>query len=149
MKIITRQRMLTREEAQKYDMIRAQIMQEFIERQNQPIELSEIREAALRQIALQNAATGPEWCVRITDDWPPGWIGVYDADDEGPIPHSKVFVCGRYDDEQSCHNAALAAASRTDPCPTNILKLLSEIEKLKQQLQQQETRKAEDDPTHY
>ncbi len=63
-------------------------------------------------IDLSKLSPAPWFGPRITDDFPPGWVGVYEADQGGPIPCAKVFVTGRHDDDNSVANAAFAALAR-------------------------------------
>lgn len=72
------------------------------------------------------AATPAPWMgPRLTDDSPPGWIGVYEAeDDEAPIPFAKLFVTGRHDDASAVPDAEFIAHARED-----IPLLIAEVER--------------------
>lgn len=42
---------------------------------------------------------------RITDQFPPGFVGVYEADDEGPIPGEIFCTTGRHDEPDALTRA--------------------------------------------
>lgn len=81
--------------------------------------------------ALAMAATpGPWFGPRVTDQMPIGMIGVYQADEEGPIPGAIVCTVGHSDDDGVMDDAAYIAAAN----PTAILALLAEIGELEKAL---------------
>lgn len=83
--------------------------------------------------ALANAATtGPWFGPRITDNWPPGWVGIYAADEHGtPLPGDIVGVTGRYDEATAKDDAAYIAAVD----PTTVLALLDDLDRLARQVE--------------
>jgi len=81
---------------------------------------------ALRSKA-EKATPGPYYGPRVTDHWPPGWVGIYACDGDGtPIPGDIVGVTGRYDEEQQQADAAYFGAL----APERVLWLLNEVERL-------------------
>ena len=67
------------------------------------------------QARCEAASNGPWMGPRVTDNWPPGWIGVYAAEEDGsPIPGDIVGVTGRYDEETAQADATFIAHSRQD-----------------------------------
>jgi hypothetical protein len=84
-------------------------------------------QAALRARA-EKATKGPWFGPRLTDHWPPGWVGIYACDKHGePLLGDIVGVTGRYDEEQQAADAAYIALVD----PDTVLALLNEIELLK------------------
>lgn len=84
----------------------------------------------LRTLA-ETATRGPWMGPRITDQLPPGWVGVYAADEAGaPLPFYVIGVTGHTLDEESpqaTDDAAFIAAAN----PKVVLALLDEIERLR------------------
>lgn len=92
-----------------------------------PERLAEMKAAAERQKALQDAATRGPW---VDDD---GTI----RDEHGSAvafiqPHGNVNTVARTGEHYSKADAEFIAASRTDPSPANVLELAAEVKRLRE-----------------
>ena len=76
--------------------------------------------------ATARAATpGPWMGPRVTDQWPPGWVGVYAADENGePMPGDVVGVTGHVSDGATAHQDAAYIAAVS---PDVVLKLIAVV----------------------
>ena len=89
--------------------------------------MTDEKREALRAKA-EKATRGPYYGPRVTDLWPPGWVGIYAGtiNDEGvvePVPHDIMGVTGRYDEEQAMADAAFFAEADA----STVLELLEEV----------------------
>ncbi len=81
--------------------------------------------------ALARAATPGPWTgPRVTDQWPPGWLGVYACDDEDGQPYEVIGTTGHaladLTVEQDQANARFIAAAN----PATILALVDRVRRL-------------------
>lgn len=79
------------------------------------------------------ATPGPWAGPRITDLWPPGWVGVYEGDGTGDvIPGSIIGVTSHATDNEDLQdaNAKFIAHARED-----IPMLVEEVERLQEELE--------------
>jgi hypothetical protein len=69
--------------------------------------LAEIRQRA-------EAATPGPWVKYITEDWPPGWIGIRGLQESDCLADTHVCVTGRYDHAEAMGDAEFILNTRTD-----------------------------------
>ena len=102
---------------------------------------TELADAELADIRsrVERATPGPWVGPRVTDDWPPGWVGVYAGEavaGDAPVPSVEAIplavigVCGRYDEAGVEDNARFIAHAKCD-----VERLLDEVERLRSEVE--------------
>lgn len=65
--------------------------------------------------ARANAATEGPWTGYVTDEFPPGWIGIRaDVPDAETLTETHIATLGRFNDPHTEPNRAFIAAARTE-----------------------------------